>query len=120
MPEQIGMIQGKVPDSVEEYRVALSLTKFGWEFQYQYPILGGRSVKGGMIPDFLVETAPNQTALYVNGAYWHGSKQQQIDEIQQQFLVGKMDLSIVVVTDDQLKTQQESDETIVELLGRNS
>ncbi len=119
MPEVVGLIQGIAPDSVEEWRVANSLTKYGWEYIYQYPINGGRNLRGGSIPDFLVMTHPKNTALYVQGEYWHGSKQQEEDELEQAFAFGPLQLLIEVVTGDQLKTQEESDSTILGIFGRN-
>ncbi len=119
MAEAIGLIQGVVPDSVEEWRVANSLTKFGWEFQYQVSVNGGRNLRGGQVIDFLVETAPKQTALYIQGDYWHGSAQQTKDELLQAYAFGPLQLLVEVVTGDQLETQEESDETISQLFGRN-
>jgi hypothetical protein len=38
---------------------------------YQYAILGGRNLRGGLILDFLVFTVPTSTPLFVQGDYWH-------------------------------------------------
>ena len=120
MPDEaVGMVQGLTPASVEEWRVSQSLTKFGWDFVYQQAIAGGRNLRGGQVIDFLVMTVPKNTALYVQGEYWHGSKQQEKDEILQAFAFGPLQLLVEVVTGDQLKTQEESDKTILGIFGRN-
>jgi len=117
MPETIGPIQGITPDSIEEYRVAVSLTKYGWEFYFQYPIAGGKRVRGGMVPDFLVFTVPKATCLYVQGPYFHGSKQEDKDRLQQA-MIFSMDFLVETVTTDLLETQDESDATILKIFGR--
>src|SRR4030043_1414668 len=118
--EAIGLIQGMVPDSVEEWRVANSLTKFGWEYIYQASVMGGRSLRGGQVIDFLVETVPKQTALYVQGEYWHGSKQESKDKLLQAYAFGPLQLLVEVVTGDQLETQEESDKPILKIFGRSN
>src|SRR4030042_495821 len=121
MPEEaIGLIQGMVPDSVEEWRVSNSLTKFGWDYIYQASVMGGRNLRGGMVIDFLVETVPAQTALYVNGEYWHGSKTEQKDRLMQAMTFGILKLLVEVVTGDQLETQEESDSVILNIFGRSN
>jgi hypothetical protein len=118
--EAMGLIQGLVPDSAEEWRVSLSLDKYGWEYIYQASVNGGRNMRGGQVIDFLVETAPKQTALYIQGEYWHGSKQENKDELLQAYAFGPLQLLVEILTGDQLETQEESDAAVLELFGRNS
>jgi len=68
--EQLGLIQGKTPDSIEEYWVAQSLYKERIPFMYQYQLMGGKSRRGGIILDFLVFN-PMGIPLPVHGKYWH-------------------------------------------------
>ena len=117
--EVIGMIQGMVPDSVFEWRVSKSLDKFGWTYTYQEPLAGGRSLRGGQVIDFLVDTRPKQTALYVQGEYFHGSKEQEKDELLQAYAFGKEKLLVEVVLTEQLQTQEESDQVIHNIFGRS-
>jgi hypothetical protein len=71
-------VQGIMPASVQEWRVALALYRLGLSFYYQYEVFGGRSLRGGQIIDFWVFTVPLPTPVYVQGDYWHrGSKEMQ-------------------------------------------
>ncbi len=79
-------IQGQMPDSIEEWRVALALARLGIEYEYQKNLLGGRSTKGGTVVDFWLFTAPYPTPLYVEGAYWH-SGVKQYDELTKRALL---------------------------------
>ena len=68
--EPIGLIQGKMPDSKEEYWVAQALYKYDIPFDFQWEIFSGRSRRGGLIVDFVVWN-PMFNPLLVYGDYWH-------------------------------------------------
>jgi len=68
--EEVGLIEGKQPGSLEEWRVAKALWKYKLHFDYQFAIYGGRLRKGGQLIDFVV-WAPFPIPTYVNGEYWH-------------------------------------------------
>jgi hypothetical protein len=64
--------RGKVlKASSNEYYVALALKQLGLQFQFQLSVAGGRSLAFGIVLDFLVETAPLPTPVWVHGEYWH-------------------------------------------------
>ena len=68
-------IQGKMPNSKEEYYVALALYRLGHSFIYQYQVFGGRAIRGGQVLDFLVTTTvPLSTIIQVYGKYWHSGE----------------------------------------------
>lgn len=60
-----------MPDSKEEYWVALALYKLKLDFEYQYQLFGGRKYKGGQVIDFWVYTVPLPTPIFVQGFYFH-------------------------------------------------
>jgi hypothetical protein len=70
--EVIGPVQGIMPKSIGEWRVAVGLWKYKLDFRYQVPIYGGW-VAGGQIVDFLVY-APFPIPLEVFGEHWHRSE----------------------------------------------
>ena len=72
---EIGVINGRTPDSSYEWNIALALWKYEWKFYYQLEVLGGKDVRGGQVLDFLVFTRPFYTALSVIGGYWHRNSQ---------------------------------------------
>lgn len=86
----IGTVQGKTPNSTEEWRVALALNRLKMKFIYQYAINGGHRLRGGQVVDFMVLTAPVPTPVYVNGEYWHRTVKQMEDEIKQLNVVYEM------------------------------
>ena len=69
-PEQMGLIQGQMPDSIWEWWVAKALWKYKMRFEYQWEILGGRTRQGGLFVDFVIWN-PMLTPLLVYGDYWH-------------------------------------------------
>lgn len=64
-------IQGQSVGSVNEYNVGIALSQSRLDYDYQYPIDGGRAVRGGQVIDFLVWIEPRPVALYVQGERWH-------------------------------------------------
>ena len=72
--------------SKNEYFVALALETIGLEFQFQLSVAGGRQLAFGIVLDFLVDTAPLPTPLWVHGEYWHmGAKRKK--DLRQQDIV---------------------------------
>ena len=68
--EPLGLIQGQVPDSKEEYWAAQALKRYNVPFRYQWEIFGGTTRRGGLIVDFVVWN-PRFTPFLVHGEYWH-------------------------------------------------
>lgn len=64
------IVKGIVVDSINEANVAMALDRMELEYEYQYNF-GIRGVAGSQIIDFLVETMPRPTPLFVHGEYWH-------------------------------------------------
>ena len=68
---EIEPIQGMMPDSKEEFWVALALYRLHLDFEFQYQLFGGRKYKGGQVVDFWVFTVPLPTPIFVQGWYFH-------------------------------------------------
>lgn len=68
---EVRPIQGMMPDSKEEYWVALALYRLHLDFQFQHQLFGGRKYKGGQVVDFWVYTVPLPTPIFVQGWYFH-------------------------------------------------
>lgn len=64
------LVKGIVVDSINEANVAMALDRMELDYEYQYNF-GIRGVAGSQIIDFLVETMPRPTPLFVHGEYWH-------------------------------------------------
>jgi len=68
--EPMGLINGRIPGSREEWRVAKALWTLDVEFQYQKTIRGGTLLRGGQVLDFLL-FVPFAQPAQVYGEYWH-------------------------------------------------
>lgn len=68
---EIQRVQGIMPDSKEEFWVALALYKLKIDFVFQYQLFGGRKYRGGQVIDFWVYTMPLPTPIFVQGWYFH-------------------------------------------------
>jgi len=76
-------IQGMMPASRPEWRVAMALNKLKIEYDYQYSYNGGRRTAGGQVIDFMAYTAPLPTPIYVQGDYWHRGAKSSEDSYKQ-------------------------------------
>lgn len=68
--EPIGLIQGQVPDSKEEWWISRALDRLKLSYTYQFPVNGG-SARGGYKIDFVVHTVPLATMIEPIGNHWH-------------------------------------------------
>ncbi len=82
-PVVLQPIQGKMPQSKEEYWIALALIKMRIPFQFQYVIDSGRRLRGGQVIDFIVQTVPLPTPVYIQGEYWHDTQSAGEDKLKQ-------------------------------------
>lgn len=92
-----------------EYNVAFALERIGLGYIFQYRFYGGRSVRGGIVVDFLVITRPLSTPVWVNGGYWHRGRRAAEDEYQQTliFFMARGELNRpVTLWDDDCRTKE--------------
>lgn len=66
----IDLVQGIMPDSKNEYLLAVALDLLGIDYRFQYP-LGSMGVRGSQVIDFIAYVAPAAKACFVQGSYWH-------------------------------------------------
>lgn len=77
---EVMMIKGQKAGSKEEYYVSKALDRLGLKYSFQVPVMGGRSVRGGQVLDFLVATPVKKTIVDVRGTYWHtGAREDSLD-----------------------------------------
>lgn len=70
--------QQKFPQATVPELVAYDWLKANnHQFRFQLQAFGGRSVAGGLVPDFLVQHGAGALVWLVQGEYWHSSLQQQ-------------------------------------------
>lgn len=68
--EEIGLIQGIPPDSINEWYVALAMDRLELQYSFHYPI-GVPGTRGSQIIDFVVWTGRGGIPVFVQGVYWH-------------------------------------------------
>lgn len=81
VPEpEMGLIQGQMPGSKNEWYFALALDKLKipYIYQFQMGVLGAR---GSQRIDFVVMVAPTSQACFIQGAYWHNRKTETEDRL---------------------------------------
>lgn len=119
--EEVKLINGQMPDSVEEYRVAKALWKLKLDFDFQWipPVYIARQ-RGSTVVDFLVKVPPRPVPLFIDGERWHrGPQEQQDDLVRQQMyiaLAGRV-AKPVAIPAGQLKDQVAADAQMRLLFG---
>ena len=117
--EQMGLINGQVPGSTLEWRVAKALWRLGWTFAYQVSVAGGRTRRGGQVVDFLVYTPVVPTPVFVQGSYWHGGAAESEDRLKQALLQRQTGWAEpVIVWDYELMDDEMAYQTMLRVLGR--
>jgi hypothetical protein len=69
--EPMGLIQGQVPDSKQEWWIARALDRLKIPYTYQYPVNGDGRQRGSYRIDFVVYTVPLATMIEPEGNHWH-------------------------------------------------
>lgn len=77
-PGEIVMVQGRRAGSHNEAYVAAALDKWKIRYDYQVPLVGGTSERGGIVLDFLCYM-PWQQPVEVQAGIWHKGARGQYD-----------------------------------------
>ena len=119
MPEEnIGLIQGRVPGSAEEWRVSQALDQLKHRYIYQYQVFAVAGAKGTYYVDFLItSTVPNSTALEVFGEYWHEGQLGSDDRFRLSMIEGELG-PVKIVWGKDLGTVGEAKSKLIEEIGR--
>ena len=78
---------GKPIGSVQEWRFILALLDYELPFEFQVPVAGGRTRRGGLVLDFMVYTKPLFTPVSIIGEYWHSGENALDDELRERTLM---------------------------------
>lgn len=98
-----------------EARVYRALRRAGWEqIDMQVPILGGRTVPGGQVIDFVLWPGP--IPVFVNGEYWHRNDEVEFLEMAAvQEVYGR---EPVVIWGGEAQTDEQALATVLRKVGR--
>lgn len=80
---EVGLIQGIVPDSVNEWYFSQACDKLKLDYIYQYS-LGMVGVRGSQWIDFVVYLAGFRAACNIQGKYWHTTRTADEDRMKHQ------------------------------------
>jgi len=114
--EQMGLIQGKTPQSYEEWRVGAALMRYKVEFYYQVPIRGGRLLRGGQVLDFLL-LIPNPLPVQVFGNYWHRAQLKNEDRFKLELLQQIYGVEPEIIWGAEVQTQEDANARVREIIG---
>lgn len=109
--EVVGLIQGIMAGSKEEWRVAKALWKHKIRFGYQVSYRGGRT-RGGLVVDFVLYW-PITRALRVQGANWH-SENATRDRVQKAILTSIFGVPPIDIWDYEIPTQDDADKIVLQ------
>ena len=120
MPEKkVGLINGRTPQSLEEWRVAVALWKYRHEFHYQFQVFNIAGAKGTYFVDFLITTTtPESTPLEVFGKYWHEGQLGSEDRYRLVMIESELGAPVKVIWGKDLQTQEDADAKILLEVGR--
>jgi hypothetical protein len=116
-------IQG-ISASSREWIVYQALRAVGWpeeDIEFQVGFLGGRHFKGGIIVDFVLNTQPLPTPIFVHGDYWHQGLAAAEDMLEvyrlMDHMAGRINLPVILYGMD-ISSFERARWAIVDKLGR--
>ena len=111
--DQMGLIYGVKPDSMEEWRVAVALWNLGKEFDFQVPFFGGHEI-GGFVVDFVVHDGLD-IPIEIIGEYWHRNVGE--EEHRAILLQAEMQAELVYLITTFLQTQEEATAAVAQAIA---
>ena len=124
-PEAAGpyIIQGRVADSVDEFRYYRAALKVGWpdrRITYRVGYFGGRGTPGGVEVDFYFDSYPMPTLVFVNGEYWHSGEMGADDWEQQARLYDALRGTVRIenVWASDVQTDEQAEDAVLRSAGR--
>lgn len=114
--DTIGIVQGQMPDSRNEWFVALALDKLGIEYYFQVSLNGGTSIRGGQVIDFVV-FRPNPTPVFIQGEYWHNQAQQNEDILKQRAAEETYKTKPIILMGEETDTKDKAYKTVIREIG---
>jgi hypothetical protein len=114
--EVMGLIQGKTPESLEEWRVAVALWRWKVPFEYHVSIRGGNLLRGGQVLDFLLHI-PIPRPLQIFGNYWHRAQMHSEDRFKLAVLQQIYGVEPLILWGNELQTQGQAISRVREIIG---
>jgi len=102
-----------------ELYVARGLDKMNLEYAYQY-YLGGASLRGSQIIDFLVYTDPKPVPLQIQGLYWHTGARAADEALKEADINARMRgtwADVIMIYENECSTEEDAFNTLQEKLA---
>jgi len=117
--EQVGLINGRKPGSVEEWRVAVALWDMDATFEFQYKVKNQspRGVRGFFLLDFYIDANPKPVALEVQSRRWHSAQFSPDEKLRIALIENVIKSPIYFVWGFELKDQQQANEAVRKEIG---
>ena len=114
--EVIGIVQGVMPNSKNEWYVALALDKLQIDYMFQFQISGGRGVRGGQVIDFVV-FRPQATPVFIQGEYWHKAQTENEDILKQAEAENYFRVKPILLMGEETDTREKAYQAVLEKIG---
>lgn len=114
--EIVGIVQGVMPASKNEWFVALALDKLEINYMFQVSIGGGRAIRGGQVIDFVV-FHPNAIPVFLQGEYWHSQAQENEDILKQRAAEEYYKTKPIILMGEETDTKQKAYQAVLEKIG---
>lgn len=117
--EEIGLIYGRTPGSVQEWRVAVALWTMDADFTYQYTIRNRRpsGARGIFSLDFLIDASPKPLGLEVQSKRWHGAQFSPNEKLRIAMIERLLKSKLYFIWGFQLTDQKTATENVRSLVG---
>lgn len=106
--EKMGKIQGIIPDSIEEWRIAKAAWYYDVKFDYQVSIKGGSLIRGGQLIDFVFYIQPLEIPTQVYGEYWHPEELTPVEIQRIQDIIDEYNIPPAIIWAGEAETQTEA------------
>jgi hypothetical protein len=68
--------------SKNEWNLAWAFDTVHLDYKFQEAFFHGHRLRGGIVVDFILQTVPLPTPVWVHGEYWHQNAQELVDRYQ--------------------------------------
>ncbi len=110
--EEIGLIQGKEPDSINEWYVHLALLKYDIRYKFQIELFGGQRLAGGQVLDFLI-LEPFPQPVQVMDRYWHKGQLDNRENYNLSVMEQHYGREVIILWGHETKSLELADQTVL-------
>lgn len=110
------LVMGKMPDSLNEWYVALALDKLKLYYWFQVA-LGDPGLRGGQTIDFIVWLGMGGIPVFIQGAHWHTQRTESEDLLKQAAAEHHYRNKCVLLSEEETSTRDRAYRAVIEKIG---